>query len=195
MKYQVQGILVSSIRLRNKLEHTQSHINIWLWQQGTELVMLPLDSPLLPFPTQIFSNGSCFTPCATLMRWGMTPLQITVVAYSWSSCSCAIFRFLAQFNPLLSKLVPSDTFYSAILTFPADCFTLLNKLPTSNLTSGQLEKKICLFPLLPVLQLWINTVVFWAINLGLERPIWLTTHLEMSTGIKCTCRVTSWYIC
>lgn len=130
-------------------------------------------SPLivLSFPSQpnFFQMEAVLCPMRLWWDEVWPPLQITLVTYSWSSCFCAKFRFLAQFNPLLSKLVPSDTFYRAILTFPTDCFTLLNKPRTSNLTSvtwsvwilcrlliysiQETLRKTYLISLLPVLQL------------------------------------------
>lgn len=47
------------------MEHAQSLVNTWMWQQGTELVMAPLQSSFFPLPTQPCSIGGCFKPRET----------------------------------------------------------------------------------------------------------------------------------
>lgn len=115
---EVQRILVSSIALWNVLRVMStpdcgSKELKWLWSPFRVLSFL-----CQPNLVQMEAVLSLVRYLMRLMRWGITSLQNTFVAHSLSSCSCSKFRFLAQFDPLLSKLVPSDTFYRVILPFP-----------------------------------------------------------------------------
>lgn len=115
---EVQRILVSSIALWNVLRVMStpdcgSKELKWLWSPFRVLSFL-----CQPNLIQMEAVLSLVRHLMRLMRWGITSLQNTFVAHSLSSCSCSKFRFLAQFDPLLSKLVPSDTFYRVILPFP-----------------------------------------------------------------------------
>lgn len=112
---EVQRILVAAITLWNMLRVMvtpgcgSKELN-WSW--------FPFRVISFFSQTSLVQMEAVLSLVRNLMRWGITPLQITFLDYSRSSCSCAKFRFLAQFDPLFSKLVPSDTFYRVILHFP-----------------------------------------------------------------------------